>query len=158
MQNSSTSLSDFCKANNINISKVNYIKMEHFSNKLNSINVIVYGSSMNPSIPNNSIVTAKLRNSKYKFGDIVLAKGENTFLVHRLISFKRKLLKGDNNLFFDSGKFEIVGKVMANYDLSTYIGSIISYIEGHINLRRKKPTSVLIKWKYFFFKQIGVEP
>ena len=148
-------LENFCKENNLDFNKVNYASLTKLIHKSKSITLNVYGESMLPSILNNCQVKINLVNCKYKFGDIVLAKGENTFIVHRLM-FKNRL-KGDNNIIFDSGRFELVGKVSVSLNLRTYLGSLVSYFEGLINLHFKKPTTCFIKLKNLFFKPIDLE-
>ena len=136
-------LENFCKENNLDFNKVNYASLTKLIHKSKSITLNVYGESMLPSILNNCQVKINLVNCKY------------TFIVHRLM-FKNRL-KGDNNIIFDSGQFELVGKVSVSLNIRTYLGSLVSYFEGLINLHLKKPTTCFIKLKNLFFKPIDLE-
>lgn len=137
----------YCNINKISISEANYFLINFTIKKERFIYIKVVGDSMFPTLKNNSIVEIDTSPRKAKFGDIVLARYEKRFIIHRFLGKKR--IKGDNNIQFDLNCFEIVGYIPFKKNIYLFLGSFISLVEGVINYKIK--TEGLTKIKYLFF-------
>ena len=88
--------------------------------------------SMLPFLKEGESVMVDPSTTNIKFGDLVLIKWGDMFVVHRLLNKKTFLTKGDNLLFCDPMQKEIICSVINEKKYNKII-AIVSYMQTYLN-------------------------
>lgn len=118
----------------------NSIKLKLKNNEEFSLKI--QGTSMMPHIKEGERVIVKSNDKNYSFGDLVLID-YGDFVVHRLLSVKTGMTKGDNLWKPDPQGLEIICKIEHPSMKLNKLYGIISYI--HMILSKK---IIIIRKKY----------
>jgi signal peptidase I len=92
----------------------------------------ISGTSMLPFLKEGESVMVDPSTTNIKFGDLVLIKWGDMFVVHRLLNKKTFLTKGDNLLFCDPMQKEIICSVINEKKYNKII-AIVSYMQTYLN-------------------------